>query len=76
MGQQRIQKTKSKASAEETSADVSNSDVTNAELSEQTDEVLGSIDDVLDDQLLADIDDVLEQDAEQFVAGYVQAGGE
>lgn len=60
--------------------EVSNSDVTNAELAESTEEVLDSIDDILeeqlDDALLADIDDVLEENAEEFVAGFVQAGGE
>lgn len=28
------------------------------------------------DEVLADIDDVLEKNAEEFVAGYVQRGGE
>lgn len=39
-------------------------DLTNEELAEDV------------DSILADIDDVLEQDAETFVAQYVQKGGE
>lgn len=43
-------------------------------------DVLGKIDDVLEDELdlelLSEIEDVLEEDAEQFLADYVQKGGE
>lgn len=39
-------------------------DLTNEELSEETDD------------LLAEIDDVLEENAEEFVQGYKQMGGE
>lgn len=50
------------------------------ELAEKVDATLDSIDDVLDDQLdaelLAEIDDVLEENAEQFVASYIQEGGQ
>lgn len=55
-------------------------DVRNEELAEKTDDVLDSIEDVLDKQddldLLSDIDDLLEENAEEFVAAYVQQGGE
>jgi ubiquitin-like protein Pup len=55
-------------------------DVRNEELASQTDATVADIDDVLEDQLdaelLADIDDVLEENAEEFVASYIQQGGE
>ena len=76
MAQEQVQKQKAQSRTEETHPDVSNTDVTNAELAESTDAVLDSIDDVLDDQHLADLDDILEADAEEFVASYIQAGGE
>lgn len=73
-------KTRQKAKTEETHAEVSNTDVTNAELAEVTEQVVADIDDVLEDlfdeDLLADIDDVLERDAQGFVDGFVQQGGE
>lgn len=75
-------KQKQSTSRGEADVEVTNADVTNAELAESTEEVLDSIDDVLNDQdvddeeLLADIDDVLEENAEEFVAAYVQQGGE
>lgn len=76
--QERVQK--QKARAEESSTEEAAVDATNAELGEKTDETLANIDDVLEDQLdeeiLADMDAVLEEDAEQFVASYVQQGGE
>lgn len=76
--QERVQRQKGRA--EETHTEESNPDVSNAELAESTEDVLASIDDVLEDQvdeeLLADIDDVLEENAEEFVSNYVQQGGE
>lgn len=55
-------------------------DVRNETLTEDVDEALAAIEDVLEDQLdeelLAELDDVLEENAEQFVNNYVQQGGE
>lgn len=77
--QEQVSKQKGSRPAD-SDVEVSNSDVTNAELAESTEEVLDSIDDILeeqlDDALLADIDDALEENAEEFVAGFVQQGGE
>jgi ubiquitin-like protein Pup len=78
--QERVQKQKSQARAEDTHIEESNSDVTNAELAEKTEQVVSDIDDVLDAQLdeeiLAELDDVLEENAAEFVSNYVQQGGE
>jgi Pup-like protein. len=78
MAQKQVQKQKSQVS--ETHAEDSNVDVTNAELAQKTDQVVASIDDVLEDQLdeelLADIDGVLEEDAQAFVDAFVQQGGQ
>lgn len=80
MSQEQVQRQKAKTRADESHVEESNTDVTNAELAESTEEVLDSIDDVLEDQLdaelLADIDDVLEENAREFVEQYVQQGGE
>ena len=79
MAQERVQKQKN-TRPEEVEADQAPQDATNAELAEKTDETLANIDDVLedqaDDELLADIDDVLEENAEEFVASFVQQGGQ
>ena len=78
MKQEQVQK--QKARSEETYVDESNVDATNVELAEKTDAVLDSIDDLLADQddldLLDDIDDLLEENAAEFVAAFVQLGGE
>lgn len=75
----REQKTKQKSARPEEVEETSK-DVRNEELAEATDAALESIDDVLDaqidEELLADMDDVLEANAEEFVQGYVQQGGE
>ena len=80
MAQEQVQKQKAKTRADESHVEESNTDVTNAELAESTEEVLDSIDDVLEDQLdaelLAEIDDVLEENAQEFVDSFVQQGGE
>jgi ubiquitin-like protein Pup len=75
------QKTRQKAKSRKEDAPVEQAaDVTNAELAEKTKDTLDSIEDVLDEQLdaelLADMDDVLEENAEEFVKGYVQQGGQ
>lgn len=79
MAQERVQKQRGRSS-QEVSAQEEAADVTNAELAEKTDQVVSDIDAVLEDQLdeelLADIDAVLEKDAEGFVNGFVQQGGE
>lgn len=73
-------KQKQTTTKDQTTEEVQAQDVTNAELAESTEATLDNIDDVLDDQddadLLAEIDGVLEENAEEFVAAYVQAGGE
>lgn len=80
MTQEQVQRQKSKVRTEETHIEETNSDVSNQELAESTEGVLGSIDEVLegqlDEELLADIDDVLEENAQAFVEGFVQMGGE
>lgn len=54
--------------------------VTGSAVAEAAGDTVDKIDEVLEDQLdeelLADIDDVLERNAEEFVAQYVQQGGE
>lgn len=54
--------------------------VTGSAVADAAGETVDKIDEVLEDQLdeelLADIDDVLERNAEEFVAQYVQEGGE
>lgn len=76
--QEQVQK--AKARAQESIAEETVPDAGNAELAESTADTLESIDDVLEDQfdaeLLAAMDDVLEEDAEQFVANYINQGGE
>lgn len=65
---------------QDTYVEETNTDVSNEELAEKTTDVLANIDDVLEDQLdeelLADIDDLLEENAADFVASFVQAGGQ
>lgn len=79
MTQERVQKRKS-GRPEETHTEVSNTEVSNEELAKKTEDTLDNIDDVLadqdDEELLADLDDILEENAEEFVAGYVQQGGQ
>lgn len=76
MVQEQKQKTSSRREepAEETEA------VTGSAVAEAASDTVDKIDEVLEDQLdeelLADIDDVLERNAEEFVAQYVQQGGE
>lgn len=75
MAQQQVAKQKSQVRQREevdaAPAAVETTDVT---------DTLESIEDVLDEQLdaelLAAMDDILEEDAEQFVANFVQEGGE
>lgn len=78
MKQERVQKQKSQVKGGDT--EETNVDVTNQELAEATDATLENIDDVLDaqldEELLADMDDILEENAEEFVAGFVQDGGQ
>lgn len=80
MAQERVQKQRAKIRTEESNTEETSVDATSAELAEQTDQVISDIDDVLEDQLdeelLADIDDVLEENAQAFVDGFVQQGGE
>lgn len=79
MAQERVQRQKG-TRPEQDEAQVETTSQANAELDESTEEALANIDDVLEDQendeLLADIDDVLEENAEEFVASFVQQGGE
>jgi ubiquitin-like protein Pup len=52
-------------------------DVKNEELDASVEDTLAKIDEELNmDDILDDIDDVLEENAEEFVASYVQKGGE
>lgn len=74
------QRAKQKSRAEGAQEHAPAEDVRNEELAEATDKVVADIDEVLEDQLdeeiLAELDDVLERNAEEFVAAYVQQGGE
>ncbi len=75
-----VQEQKSKAAGRR-EADVEETEaVTGSAVADAAGETVDKIDEVLEDQLdeelLADIDDVLEHNAEEFVAGYVQQGGE
>lgn len=63
MAEQQKKEKQSSAPQEEVE-EVAAKDLQNQELSDDVDD------------LLADIDDVLEQDAESFVQGYVQKGGQ
>lgn len=77
--QEQVQKQKQSTKTEEVEAqEVKN--VVNDELTESTEDTLANIDDVLDaqvdEELLADIDDLLEENAQEFVAGYIQQGGQ
>lgn len=62
MAQEQVNKTSSKT--EEDEAPVEAKDLSNEELSDAVDDIL------------ADIDDVLEENAEEFVASFIQKGGE
>ena len=79
MTQERVQKQKATRTNED-AVDEVGVDATNQELAEKTADVLEDIDDVLEDQfdeeLLADMDNVLEANAEEFVQGYIQTGGQ
>jgi ubiquitin-like protein Pup len=76
VAQEQKQKTKARSEehVEETEA-VSGSAVSEAagETVDKIDEVL---EDQLDDEILSEMDDVLESNAEEFVAAFVQQGGE
>lgn len=61
---ERVQKDKQSAKTEEVEADSSVPNVQNEDLTESTDDLLG------------DIDDILEENAEEFVKAYVQKGGQ
>lgn len=62
MAQEQVEKQKS--APQEEVEEVQAKDLSNEELGEEVDD------------LLADIDDVLEANAEEFVASYVQKGGQ
>jgi ubiquitin-like protein Pup len=66
MSEQIRKSAKSNASEETTSESTSNTS-----LVEKGEHIKSAIDDLLDE-----IDEVLEENAEEFVAGYVQRGGE
>lgn len=78
--QEQVQKQKGQTRTEEAQSEEAPVDATNAELTQSTDETLANIDEALEgqaeDELLADIDDILEENAQEFVASYVQAGGQ
>jgi ubiquitin-like protein Pup len=52
------------------------SDDTTAEIDDNPGPVETNVDEHVIDDLLDEIDDVLEENAEEFVRGYVQKGGE
>lgn len=72
----REQKARSKARTGDEAREAPATDARNAELAESTDDVLDAIETALDEDLLADIDDVLEDNAQEFVDGFLQEGGE
>jgi ubiquitin-like protein Pup len=61
---EQVRKEKQESAPQEEVEEVQAKDLTNEELGEEVDD------------LLADIDDVLEANAEEFVASYVQKGGQ
>lgn len=71
---------KARSTRQEEQTEQAPADATNAELAKKTQDTLDSIEDALDaqldEELLADMDDVLEENAEEFVINYVQAGGQ
>jgi ubiquitin-like protein Pup len=71
------QEYKDKQSSKETEEveEVQAKDLKNEELDASVEDTLAKIDESLDD-ILDDIDDVLEANAEEFVQGYVQKGGQ
>jgi len=71
--QEKVSKQSSKTTEEV--EEVQAKDLSNEELDASVEETLAKIDDELDD-LMSDIDDVLEENAEEFVAGYIQKGGQ
>jgi ubiquitin-like protein Pup len=75
-----VQKEKAAQKRPQEAQDAPQKDVRNQELAESVDDSLAAIEEVLedqtDDELLAELDDVLEENAEEFVASYVQQGGE
>ncbi len=73
MTQEQVEKTSSKQTEEV--EEVQAKDLKNEELNASVEDTLAKIDESLDD-ILDDIDDVLEVDAEAFVQGYIQKGGE
>lgn len=79
MAQERVQK-QGKGRAQEEESTQAGTSAANAELAEKTQDTLDSIDDVLDaqldEELLADMDDILEENAQEFVEGFVQQGGQ
>lgn len=79
MAQERIQKQKTNRE-QEGNTEETNTGVTTNEVSEKAGQTVADIDEVLDAQLdeeiLAELDDILEENAAEFVMGYVQQGGE
>ena len=73
MAQEKVEKTSAKQTEEV--EEVQPKDLKNEELDASVEETLAKIDEDLD-TLLDDIDDVLEENAEEFVQGYIQKGGE
>ncbi len=78
MAQEQIQKDKQSAKQTEEVEETQAKDLTNEELDASVEDTLAKIDEELDDLdgLLDEIDDVLEVNAEDFVASYIQKGGE
>lgn len=75
MTQEKKQKTT--GSSKQETEEVQAKDLSNEELDAQVEETLSEIDDVLAiEDILDEIDDVLEENAEQFVNGFVQKGGQ
>jgi len=79
VAQEQVQRQKSTTRTEESQPEQAPA-AANTELAAKTDQVVADIDDVLEEQLdtelLDAIDDVLEENAEQFIAEYVQQGGQ
>ena len=75
MAREQVEKQSSKQTEEV--EEVQAKDLHNEELEASVEETLAKIDEELDlDGILDEIDDVLEINAEEFVASYIQKGGE
>ncbi len=80
MGEQTT-KNKTLTKTDQSSKKVQAKDLKNEELEKSTEEVMDTIDEIIEDKteeidIVDEIDKILEEDCQSFVANYVQRGGE